>query len=78
MFDYFLSVAIVLLVLVLNFVKVNVMLHLSVLPAKPTRVELFAVIVVRQTVRYFHGVWSLLSTRDFGMLCFSLMLTIRK
>ena len=51
-------------------VKVNVMLRLSVLPARPTRLEFFGAIVVRPTVTYFDGVWPLLSTRDFGMLCF--------
>ena len=54
------------------------MLRLSVLPAKPTRVEFFGTIVAQPTVTYFDGVWSLLSTRDFGMLCFYIMLKIQK
>ena len=58
-------------------VKVNVMLLFLVLPAKPTRVEFFGVIVARPTEAYFDDVWSLLSTMDFGMSCFSVMLTIR-
>ena len=37
-------------------VKVNVMLRLLVLPAKPTQVEIFAAIVVRPTLTYFDGV----------------------
>ena len=59
-------------------VKVNVILRLLGLPAKPTRVEIFAAIVVRPTLTNFDGVWSLLSTKDFEMLCFSIMLAIQK
>ena len=59
-------------------VKVNVMLRFLLLPAKPTRVEFFGAIVVRLTKTYFDDVWSLLSTKDFGMSCFYVILTIRK
>ena len=59
-------------------VKVSVMLRFLLLPAKPTRVEFFGAIVVRLKETYFDDVWSLLSTRDFGMSYFYVILTIRK
>ena len=53
------------------------MLSLLLLLAKPTRVKFFGAILVRPRVTYFDGVCSLLSKKDCGMLCFSMMLTVR-